>query len=289
MVLYNCSVEIKEIEAKSILTPSKLPDTDYVINPYTGCAFGCTYCYASFMGRYVGKVNDDWGDYVYVKVNAAELLKDDLRRIKNKGEGKSIFLSSVTDPYQGMEAKYELTRKCLEILAEWVFEGKVSILTKSHMVLRDEDVFKKLKDVEVGFTITTTDDQISRYFEKKAPNVSQRLEAMKELNEKGIKTYAFVGPLLPHFVASPDILDGVFKSIADTGTKELYVEHINLSNYILSRLKKEMPELDPKIMNKFYSSKNKDYREELGALVLGLVQKYNLKLRLGSAIYHKDL
>lgn len=282
-------MEVKEIQSKSILTPSKLPDTDYVINPYTGCAFGCTYCYASFMGRYVGKQNDDWGDFVYVKINAPQLLEHDLKSLKNKGDGKSIFFSSVTDPYQGMEAKYELTRKCLQILLDFGFEGLVSILTKSHMVLRDIDLFKQFKNIEVGFTITSTDDKISRYFEKAAPNVSQRLDAMTKLNEQGIKTYAFVGPLLPHFVAEPQVLEEVFKAIKDAGTAELYVEHINLSNYILERFRNEMPDLDKEVMEKFYSSKSKEYRDQLSELVLELVSKYRLKLRLGSAIYHKDL
>jgi len=282
-------MEIREIESKSILTPSKLPDTDYVINPYTGCAFGCTYCYASFMGRYVGKTNDDWGEFVYVKTNAPELLIKDLKKLKNKGIGKSIFFSSVTDPYQGMEAKYQLTRKCLQVLLDFDFKGEVSILTKSHLVLRDIDLIKKFKNIEVGFTITSTDDKISRYFEKMAPNVSQRLDSMKKLNKEGIKTYAFVGPLLPHFVSNREKLDNLFKTIAETGTKELYVEHINLSKYILERLLKEMPNLDKDVLEKFYTSKNKAYREELSNLVLELVKKYSLKLRLGSAIYHKEL
>ncbi len=282
-------MQIKEIESKSILTPSKLPDADYVVNPYTGCAFGCTYCYASFMGRYVGKDNADWGNYVFVKINAPELLKKDLHRIKDKGEGKSIFFSSVTDPYQGLESKHQLTRQCLQILLDYGFNGKVSILTKSHMALRDLDLFKKFKNIEVGFTITSTDDKIARYFEKNAPNVSQRLDAMKRLNIEGIKTYAFVGPLLPHFAAEKETLDKLFDAISKTGTKELYVEHINLSKYILDRFLKEMPDLDKGILEKFYSSKGKEYREELSRLVIELVDKYNLKLRLGSAIYHKEL
>jgi len=281
-------MEIKKTQSKSILTPSKLPDTDYVINPYTGCSFGCTYCYASFMGRFVGKNIDDWGDYVYIKSNATELLKKDLKKLKNKGENKSILFSSVTDPYQGVEAKYKLTRKCLRVLAEYRFRGKVSILTKSHMVLRDIDVLKQLKNVEVGLTITSTDDSISRYFEKKAPNVTQRFDTMEQLNAEGIKTYAFVGPLLPHFVAKPESLDKLLGAIAKTGTKELYIEHINLSKYILNRLKKEMPKLDKSILEKFYSSKNKEHRDELNTIILNLLDKYSLKLRLGSAIYHRE-
>ncbi|MFZ9241529.1 MAG: hypothetical protein ACO22R_10345, partial [Chitinophagaceae bacterium] len=86
---------LKEIQSKSVLTPSKLPDADYVVNPYTGCRFGCTYCYASFMCRYAGKEINDWGEYVFVKKNAPELLKNDLKRLKNKGAGKSILFSSV--------------------------------------------------------------------------------------------------------------------------------------------------------------------------------------------------
>ena len=78
---------------------------------------------------------------------------------------------------------------------------------------------------------------------------------MKKLNEQGIKTYAFVGPLLPHFVAEPQILEKVFKAIKNAGTTELYVEHINLSNYILERFRKEMPDLDKEVMEKFIHQK----------------------------------
>jgi DNA repair photolyase len=156
------------------------------------------------------------------------------------------------------------------------------------MVLRDIDLFKQFKDITVGLTITSTDDSISRYFEKGAPNVSQRLEALTELNKNGISTYAFVGPLLPHYVAKPNVLDNLFNEIAKTGTKEIYIEHINLSNYILGRLKTEMKDLDPDILQKFYSSRKSDYREDLNNLIDNLVEKYGFCLRLDSAIYHKD-
>ena len=105
--------EVKEIIAKSILVPSKLPECDFVINPYTGCRFGCSYCYASFMGRFVDKPISEWGNYVYAKINAPELLKKETMKLKDKGKGKTILLSSVTDPFQGLEAKYKLSEKCL--------------------------------------------------------------------------------------------------------------------------------------------------------------------------------
>lgn len=282
-------MEIKETQAKSILTKSKLPDADYVVNPYTGCRFGCVYCYASFMSRYVGKETDDWGEFVYIKTNAPELLEKEITKLKNKGKGLSILFSSVTDPYQGVEAKYQITRKCLKVLVDYEFEGLVSILTKSEMVTRDIDLLKKLKNVEVGLTITSINDNISRFFEKYAPNVSQRFDALEKLNNEGIDTYAFVGPLLPNYINKKDSLDLIFKKIKDTGTTDIYVEHINLSKYIYERLKNELPDLDNKELEMFDKSKNKDYRIELDKIVKELVNKYGLKLRLDDTIYHKDL
>lgn len=282
-------MEIKEIQSKSILTKSKLPDADYVVNPYTGCRFGCVYCYASFMAKYVGKETSDWGEFVYIKINAPELLKKEIKKLKDKGKGLSILFSSVTDPYQGVEAKYQITRKCLQVLVDYGFEGLVSILTKSEMVTRDIDLLKKLKNVEVGLTITSIDDNVSRFFEKYAANVSQRFKALEKLNNTGIKTYAFVGPLLPNYINKKDSLDLIFKKIKNTGTTDIYVEHINLSKYIYERLKNELPNLDNKESEMFDKSKNKDYRTELDKIIKELVNKYDLKLRLDDTIYHKDL
>ena len=97
---------------------------------------------------------------------------------------------------------------------------EIILLTKSDLVLRDIDLFKQFNNVEVGLTVTSTDDTISRYFEKYAPDVSKRFKALKKLNEEGIRTYAFVGPLLPHFVSEPDKLDALFEAIYKTGTKD---------------------------------------------------------------------
>jgi DNA repair photolyase len=93
-------MNVRTIEAKSVLVRSKLPDAEYGINPYTGCAFGCRYCYASFTGRFVEQPLDAWGDYVYAKVNAVEIFTAELERLRNKGQAPSLLLSSVTDPYR---------------------------------------------------------------------------------------------------------------------------------------------------------------------------------------------
>ena len=264
-------MDFREIEAKTILTPCKIPGIDYVINPYIGCRFACKYCYASFMGRFVDKSTFDWGEYVYAKINAPALLKKEIIKLKDKGYGKEIFLSSVTDPYQGVEVKYKLTKQCLQILADYKFKGIVSILTKSDLVLRDVDIFKKLEKVIVGLTVTSTDDNISRYFEKYAPSVTSRLKALNELNKNGIKTYAFIGPLLPHYVAREQKLENLFIELSKTGTKDLFIEHINLAKYIRQRLTSELVDQDKEIINKFYDSQSKDYRKALEKILFKLM------------------
>src|SRR3989344_7104651 len=281
-------IDIKEIEAKTILVKCGIPGIDYVINPYIGCRFGCKYCYASFMGRFVDKKIADWGNYVYAKINAPELLKKELKKLKYKGKDLEIFLSSVTDPYQGMEVKYQLTRRCLEILADFKFDGVVSILSKSDLVLRDIDILKKIKRPIVGLTITSTNDGISRYFETFAPPASRRLKALKVLNNEGIKTYAFIGPLLPHFAANRAELDKLMKSISESGTRDIFVEHLNLSTYIRNRLIHEMKGEDAKIVKEFYLSQSKDYRKTIEKFVFELVNKYNMHLLHDMVIYHKE-
>jgi len=181
---------IKEKKVKSILSKSGIPGVDYCINPYVGCSHGCRYCYATFMKRFTGHT-EPWGSFVDVKTNAPEVLQ---RQIKKAARGH-ILISSVTDPYQPIEEKYKLTRRCLEVLLP--YQSSVDILTKSTLVLRDLDLLKRFKEVEVGITITTDDDEIRKIFEPHASPIPARIQALKTLFETGLKTYVFIGPLLP--------------------------------------------------------------------------------------------
>lgn len=142
------------------------------------------------MKRYTGHT-EPWGSFVDVKINAPEVLH---RQVRKAARG-NVIISSVTDPYQPTEDKYNLTKKCLEILLGYQFP--VDILTKSPLVLRDMDLIKKFKDIEVGITITTDDDKIKGVFEPHSPPIEARIQALKTLHDNGIKTYAFIGPLLP--------------------------------------------------------------------------------------------
>jgi len=181
--------KVKEIKAKSILNKSKI--FDYCLNPYTGCQINCRYCYARlFMRRYSGH-KEAWGDFVDAKINASEVLKKQLDKAK-KG---TVWISSVCDPYQPLEAKYELTRRCLKELLKKQFP--VNIQTKSKLVLRDLDLFQEFEEMDVGFTITTDDERMTKLFEPNATPVKERLTALEKIHSFGIKTFAFVGPLLP--------------------------------------------------------------------------------------------
>lgn len=180
---------VREIEAKSILNPSKIHD--YCVNPYTGCEVGCVYCYAAlFMRRYSGH-SEPWGEFVDVKVNAPALLAKQIVRAKRG----TIWFASVCDPYQPLEERYALTRRSLEVLVGRDFP--VEIQTKSARVRRDLDVIRRIPDVEVGFTIATEDETIAGMFEPHASPVGERVEVLREFKASGVSTFAFAGPLLP--------------------------------------------------------------------------------------------
>lgn len=184
----NTEMKIKEIHAKSVLSPSKI--YDYVVNPYVGCQHACSYCYARFMKRFTGH-REPWGDFLDVKINAPDLLS---KEIKKKRMG-TVWVSGVCDPYQPLEARYKITRQCLEILVQnnW----PVFIQTRSPLVLRDLDIFKKSKNIEVGLSITTANDKIRKIFEPYAPPVEKRLSAIETLHQNGIRTYVMIAPILP--------------------------------------------------------------------------------------------
>lgn len=193
------TVLIRETQAKSILSVSKV--YDYVINPYVGCQHACFYCYARFMKRFTGH-KEPWGEFVDVKVNAPSLLRVEIAR---KKLGRT-WISGVCDPYQPLEARYELTRKCLGILAR--HDWPVIVQTRSPLVLRDVDVLKQGKYFEVGLSVTTADDGIRRLFELKAPAIGERVRALGRLHEAGIRTYAMIAPMLPGAEGLPEVLAG---------------------------------------------------------------------------------
>lgn len=199
-------MRVSEVTCRSILTKSGIPGADYCVNPYVGCSHACVYCYATFMMRFTNH-EEPWGTFVDARVNSPEVLR---RQLKTARRGQ-VMVSSVTDAYQPIEVKHRLTRRCLEALRERQFP--VGILTKSPLVLRDIDLFRGFESIEVGLTITTDDERMRRIFEPKAPPIMARVNALRKLREQGIRTYVFIGPLLP---MDPEALARLIRPHADS-------------------------------------------------------------------------
>jgi DNA repair photolyase len=208
---------ISEIETKHILTHSKVPGLGYSINPYVGCQHACVYCYARFMKRFTSH-EEPWGQFVDAKINSIDVFDKDILRVKS---GEGAFIASVTDAYQPVERKYKLTRSILERIADSppdLFRNgfAVSILTKSDLVLRDLDILKRLEKVSVGFSIAMTNETSCRLFEPRCSPIRQRISALKILRDAGIRTYAFISPILPEITDLPAIfaaLEGVVEYV----------------------------------------------------------------------------
>lgn len=284
-------MKINLVKAKTILTKSGLPGSDWVINPYNGCLFACMYCYAAQIAHWKHP-NEVWGTYLDVKVNAPELLKNELEKLERKFKSKdfgSIFFSSVTDPYVGMEAKYKLTRKCLEVLVDFVYQGTIAIQTKSSLVTQDIDILQKLRNVSVGFTVTTLDDKVSRFIETKAPAVSLRLKALKKLHDAGIKTYAFIGPILPYFTNREDKINRLLDRLQAVGVKEVWFEHINLSPGIKGRLYRYLRKESPELIAEFDRADTKESRGKLEQVIKRALKGRRIKMGLGKIIYHATI
>ena len=190
-------VSVSYNQTREILTRATgfMDAYDFTLNPYSGCSFGCTYCYAAFFSR-TKEARDTWGNWVEVKENALELLE---RRKSSYLDGKLIYMSSVTDPYQPVERELELTRGLLEVMAER-HRPKLVVQTRSPDVLRDCDLFRRIDgnggQVQVNMTVTTDDEEVRRIFEPYCPSNAVRLRAIAEVQAAGVDACITITPLL---------------------------------------------------------------------------------------------
>lgn len=174
------------------------------LNPYTGCTFGCSYCYVRKMpvSLFRGK---EWGTWVDIKKESAALLRKELIREKKKGP-VTIFMSSSTDPYQPAEYKEEITRSLLEVMTE-VQPDFLLVQTRSPLVKRDIDILQKLgNQVRVSMTVETDLDDIRKQFAPSAPPIQARIQTLYKLKEAGIPTQVAIAPVLPSSEAFPELL-----------------------------------------------------------------------------------
>lgn len=183
-----------EIYVKRALSKSGLEGTDYALNPYRGCEHRCIYCYSPYV---LHMPLEEWNEVVYVKRNLPTVLNKELK--KRKG---IITIGTVTDAYQPAEEVYEITRKSLEVLKK--HRRRISILTKSSLILRDMDILKNM-DAEIGVTITTMREEWRKKIEPNASPIPERFQVLEEFKDRAI-TYAFIGPIFPKILLD-DIQD----------------------------------------------------------------------------------
>lgn len=263
-------MKINQKKCKSILSDTGLYGVDYSLNPYTGCKHGCKYCYATFMKKFSNH-SEPWGKFVDVKTNARKVLENGLRK-KEKG---SILLSSVTDPYQPIEEKYEITKNLLKRLSDT--EYPVNILTKSDLILRDLDILTEFepKNITIGFTINFLKEKDRKIWEPNAAKIQDRIKALKKISEKGIESYVHIGPYFEGITDLEEIAGKIREYVS-----ELQIESINLKNS--ERILKTIKNHYSQLVDKYKTIRNDSlpYQIRLKEKVDKLRNKNNIRIKL---------
>ena len=241
---------VKTIYTKSVLSKSNLPVCEYSVNPYVGCTHGCKYCYASFMKRFTGHA-EPWGTFLDVK------LWPDIKN-PQRYAGKELFLGSVTDPYLPQEEQYGRTRALLEQLQG--SGAKLSIATKSDLILRDLDLIKTFPDARVSWSVNTLDEDFKNDMDN-AVSIARRLAAMEAFYRAGSRTTCFVSPIFPGITDAEAIIRRV------KGQCHLiWLENLNLrgsfKTVIMAYIQSTRPHLLP-LYQEIYNSGNRSYWETL--------------------------
>jgi DNA repair photolyase len=228
-----------------VVSNRNLPFT-WAINPYRGCEFACKYCYARYTHEFMEMSNQDFEHKIFVKQHAANLLRQELKRVKM---GESIAIGTATDPYQPAERRYEITRAILEEFAR--HRGfEVGIVTKSNLVVRDAELLREIarhNRVFVNLTITTVNTDLARILEPRAPRPDLRLDAVRQLNLAGIAAGVLCAPVLPGITDAPGDLDALVEAAARAGAKSIFANALFLkpcsASVFLPFLEKEFPHL----------------------------------------------
>lgn len=270
---------ISEVKCKSVLNKSGL--ADYAVNCYAGCEHRCCYCYARFATRF-SHPDEPWGSFVDVKVNAPQILAHEA---KQKRVGRA-FISSVCEGWQPREASYLLTRQCLEILLHYRYP--LTILTKSALAGRDLDLLASSKgEVEFGVTITTLDEGLRRLIEPRSSPSTERLNLLQEARRRVIRTYAFLGPLLPYLSDTEANLSPLLRAVKNAGVDYFYVDHLNRRFEVWQSLKGMLQVHFPELINVYHKllfdeNAGNEYSERLVLSINCLARKQGLdgKMRL---------
>jgi len=266
------TVKIKEVN--DYLTKSNLPVSDYAINPYVGCPHGCKYCYASFMKRFTGH-SEEWGGFVDVKICNKPIA---VKKLANK----AVFMASVTDCYNPFEEEFKITQGILEQLVD--VPCHLNITTKSRLILRDIDLLKRCKNVEVAISINTLDEQFRRDMDN-ADSIENRIHALKELHNNGIYTILFLCPIFPAITNFRDIIEATKDFVS-----EYWFENLNLRGGFKQTILSYIEEKHPSLMDLYtdiYLRGNHEYWERISMELEDYCNKNNI--RYTNYFYHKKL
>ena len=254
----------------------------WAINPYRGCEFACKYCYARYTHEFMEMRNGiDFEQKIYAKQHAADLLRQEIRRVK---PGEQIAIGTATDPYQPAERRFEVTLAILEELAR--HSGlEIGIVTKSNMVVRDVEVLRRVAEhnqLYVNLTVTTVDTELARILEPRAPRPDLRLEAVRQLNLAGINAGVICAPVLPEITDRPRDLEALVKAAGEADARYIYANPLFLkpcsAAVFLPFLGEHFPSL-VELYRKRYTDRAflpKGYSERLSRLMANLRQRYGI-------------
>ncbi|MEM5812300.1 MAG: radical SAM protein [Candidatus Aenigmatarchaeota archaeon] len=264
--------KVREVICKSALSKCGLEEFSYSVNPYTGCAHGCVYCYARFMCKYGGHLNEPWGSFVDVKTNIAEVLRKDMQ----KNHPGRIFLSSVTDPYQPLEAKYLITQKTISAIRDYNYP--LTVFTKSSLAKRDLKAISGIKNPEFWVSIVLLEERERKIWEPFASPIEERLRTLRVFSEAEVPSYAFLGPVLPEITTRK--LPEIFSRFAEAGVKGVTVDRLNIKcgnlQPILKTIREHYPQLLLKYRELFIYGKDKVYYKNLKPEIESAAKKAGL-------------
>jgi DNA repair photolyase len=242
-------VEYREEPCKSALNPVKGMGFKWSLNPYMGCVHRCTFCYVRHFERRSDRPSDDrYGTSIRVKTNVAAVLRKELARAS--WEHEHVAVGAATDPYQPAEGKYRLTRACLEAFRD--ASNPFSIITRGPMIVRDLDVLveaSRRASVSVTFSIPTVDEEVWKRTEPSTAHPRQRLKALKQLVDAGVKASVGMAPILPGISDQPEQLREVVRAARDAGACGVWANLLFLRpgtrEHFLAHLAEDWPEQLP--------------------------------------------
>lgn len=292
-------VEYREEPCRSALNRVKGMAFDWSLNPYMGCVHRCTFCYVRAFEQRAERPSDDrYGTSIRVKTNIAEVLRRELAR--PSWERESIAIGAATDPYQPAEGRYRLTRGCLQALAE--FSNPFGLITRGPMIVRDIDVLveaAKRAKVGITFSIPTLDEEVWRKTEPSTAHPRQRLRALKELVDAGIKVGVGMAPILPDISDRPEQLREVVKAAREAGATGIWTNLLFLRpgtrEHFLEHVAEEFPEQLPHYLDLYKgraylpSAETKPLRQQVGALAKEYSVRDRRKIRLDGTQHDEQL